>query len=200
MFNKFIANQFKNPTGLFGRFTSNLMIKNNHHNYQTMIKELDVRPGEKILEIGYGPGVGLNMLATECADCKIYGLDFSPLMYKRARKYNKAFLDKGTMVLEQGDFLKQDFIEKDFDKIFCLNVIYFWDELHTPFVKAFSLLKQGGLFCFYMASKESLVKMKAPDAVFNKYAIEEVESRLKSAGFTQVSNRYEKGFYVRAIK
>jgi len=42
--------------------------------------------------------------------------------------------------------------------------------------------------------------MKAPDTVFNKYAIEEAEAKLKSAGFTHVSNRYEKGFYVRAIK
>ena len=200
MFRKFIANQFKKPAGLFGRFTSNLMIKNNYHNYEMMIRELDVHSGEKIFEIGYGPGIGLNMLASKCSDCKVYGLDFSYLMYQKATKRNRAFIDKGQMKLEFGDFLKHTFVEKDFDKIFCLNVIYFWNELQTPFEKVFSLLKQEGIFCIYMNSKENLIKMKAPDPVFNKYAVEHVQTALTSAGFTAVSNRYEKGYYVRAVK
>jgi ubiquinone/menaquinone biosynthesis C-methylase UbiE len=200
MFRKLIATQFKRPTGLFGRFTANLMIKNNHHNYETMIRELNLQPGEKLLEIGYGPGIGLHTIAEQCADCMIYGLDFSSLMYKKACEHNKAFIDKGNMILEYGDFLQKAVAGKNFDKIFCLNVIYFWDELNTPFAKVFSLLKQGGMFCIYMASKDSLIEMKTPDVVFNKYSIEEVEGTLKSVGFADVSNRYEKGFHIKAIK
>ena len=63
MIQKFIASQFKKPTGLFGIFTSNMMVKNNQKNYDNMIKDLDLQPHDKLLEIGYGPGIGIRMIA-----------------------------------------------------------------------------------------------------------------------------------------
>ena len=60
MFRKFIASQFKKPTGLFGIFTSNLMIKSNMSIYNKLIKKLDLQPHDK-LEIGYRPGIGINI-------------------------------------------------------------------------------------------------------------------------------------------
>ena len=47
-----------------------------------------------------------------------------------------------------------------FDKIFCINVVYFWNDLHKPFEKIKSLLKDDGVFCFYMEKKEDLKKLK----------------------------------------
>ncbi|MEP6949235.1 MAG: hypothetical protein ABI863_08180 [Ginsengibacter sp.] len=57
MIKKIIVSQFKKPTGLFGIFTSNLMIKGNRGNYDSLIKDLNIKPNDKILEIGYGPGI-----------------------------------------------------------------------------------------------------------------------------------------------
>src|SRR5215208_1687189 len=138
MFREFIASQFKRPAGLFGIFTSNLMIKNNKSNYDRLIKDLELQPNDKLLEIGYGPGLGLNMIAQICSTCAIHGIDFSPLMYKRACKYNKQYIDDGRVRLQHGDFLKTTIIDGNYDKVFCLNVIYFWDELRGPFGKVFS--------------------------------------------------------------
>ncbi len=89
MFKKFIAIQFKKPSGLFGMFSSNVMIKGNKAKYEKLIKDLNLQPRDKLLEIGYGPGVGINMIAIACPSCTIHGIDFSNLMYKRASKYNK---------------------------------------------------------------------------------------------------------------
>ena len=55
MLKQFIASQFKKPRGPFGIFTSNLMVKANEMNYETMIEVLAPEPQEKLLEIGYGP-------------------------------------------------------------------------------------------------------------------------------------------------
>jgi chemotaxis methyl-accepting protein methylase len=119
-------------------------------------------------------------------------------MYKRASKYNKPFIDKGKVQLQYGDFLKTPVIDNNYDKIFCLNVIYFWNELKSPFEKVLSLLKKGGVFHIYMADKNAL--KRAPDSVFNKYSIEQVTEALKSVGFDSAEHYLDKGFYIKARK
>ncbi len=198
MFKKFIALQFKKPTGLFGVFSSNVMIKGNKNKYDRLIKDLALQPHDRLLEIGYGPGIGIGTIADTCGTCTIHGIDFSPLMYKRASKYNKPHIDKGMMELQYGDFLKMSHINNDYDKIFCLNVVYFWNELKEPFEKVLSLLKKGGAFHIFMADRSMLEK--APDSVFNKYSIQQIVETLKLAGFTEVENYFEKGFYIKAKK
>ena len=200
MIQKFIASQFKKPTGLFGIFTSNIMVKNNQKNYNKIIKDLDLHANDKLLEIGYGPGIGIQMIAELCSDCTIHGIDFSKLMYKRASKYNKPFIDNGRVKLQYGDFLKSSVLGNNYDKVFCLNVVYFWDELNRPFEKVLSLLKKGGAFHIYMADKNTLIEKKAPDGVFNKYSIEQVQEALKATGFENVEHYVEKGLYIKAKK
>jgi len=198
MFKNFIATQFKKPSGLFGIFSSNIMIKGNKAKYEKLIKDLDLQPQDSLLEIGYGPGMGINMIAKACPSCTIHGIDFSNLMYKRATKYNKQYLDNNTVFLQYGDFLKTPIVNKEYDKIFCLNVVYFWNELDNPFKKVLSLLKTGGAFYIYMATRDTL--KKAPNNVFNKYSIEQLVEALESAGFTDVEHHSERGYYIKAKK
>lgn len=196
MLREFIASQFKKPGPVFGLFTSNIMVKNNQKNYDKLIKDLDIRSDNKLLEIGYGPGIGIRMIAEKYSTCTIHGIDFSRLMYKQASQYNKPFIDKGQVQLQYGDFLKIAVIDKQYDKVFCLNVIYFWDELKTPFARVLSLLKNGGAFYIYMADKNAL--QKTPDSVFNKYSVEQVIEALKLVGFENVEYYSEKGLYIKA--
>lgn len=198
MIKKYIAAQFKKPSGLFGMFSSNIMIKGNKVHYERLIKDLDLQPEDKLLEIGYGPGVGINMIARACGSCTIHGIDFSKLMYTRARKYNKQYIDNGVMVLQYGDFLKTAVVINEYDKIFCLNVVYFWNELREPFTKVLSLLKAGGAFHIFMANKNTL--KKAPDIIFNKYSIEQIIEALNLAGFGDVEHHIEKGYCIKAKK
>jgi cyclopropane fatty-acyl-phospholipid synthase-like methyltransferase len=198
MLKKFIASQFKKPTGLFGIFSSNIMIKGNKNKYDKLIKDLDIQAYDKLLEIGYGPGAGINIIAEKCDTCTIHGIDFSRLMYKRAGKYNRSYIDKGKMVLQCGDFLKTSTLDNDYDKIFCLNVVYFWNELKEPFMKTFSILKKGGAFHIFMADKSMLKKI--PDSIFNKYSIEDITGALTSSGFIEVESYFDKGYYIKAKK
>jgi len=198
MFEELIAGQFKKPTGLFGMLTSNLMIKGNRSNYETLLRDLDIQQQDKILEIGYGPGIGINLIAERCNSCVVHGIDFSKLMYKRASKLNRKYLDDNKVTLLLGDFLDIQIDFKDYDKVFCLNLIYFWNELVPPFEKIRSLLKKGGIFCFYMAHKDFLTKKKSPDKIFNKYSIEEVTAALTKTGFGKIDHYYDRGYYIKA--
>jgi ubiquinone/menaquinone biosynthesis C-methylase UbiE len=200
MLRQLIAMQFKKPAGLFGIFTSNLMIKGNKNNYDVLITEMNIQPHDKILEIGYGPGIGINMIAEKYNSCIIHGIDFSKLMYKRASKLNKKYIDSDKVKLLMGDFITTKIDSNNYDKVFCLNVVYFWNELQTPFERIRSILKKDGMFYFYMAHKDFLIKKKSPDEVFNKYSIEQITEALNLAGFSQVTNFFNKGYYIKANK
>ncbi len=198
MLKKLIASQFKKPTGLFGIVTSNLMARGNKVNYDLLIQNLNIKPGDKILEIGYGPGVGITLIADACDSCVIHGIDFSKLMYRRATERNRKHIDDKRVRLFFGDFLKDKIEDRNYDKVFCINVVYFWNDLQKPFEKVRSLLKKGGAFYFYMAHKDFLIQKKSPDEIFNKYSIDEVTDALKQAGFNEMAHYFNKGYYIQA--
>ena len=200
MFRNFIGRQFKKPTGLFGNISSNVMVKGNRNKYNTLIKDMDLQPNDTLLEIGYGPGIGIQMISQIHESFVIHGVDFSKLMHKKASKLNKSDIDKNKVQLQYGDFLQMPLAQNQYDKIFCLNVVYFWDELNKPFEKARSLLKTGGSFYIFMHDVNTLIEKKAPDSVFNKYSVEQVVADLRSSGFTAIEHYSKKGHYIKAIK
>jgi len=200
LFNRLIARHFRRPSGLLGRFTASIMEKGNRSNYERLLKELDPEPSQKILEIGYGPGVGIELLLSARPNSMIHGIDFSKLMYRHANKRNKDAIRLGKVRLFYGDFLTAPMSAGSFDVIFCINVLYFWNPLSVPFEKVRSLLAPNGCFLIYMAPKEFFIKRGAPDDIFNKYSIEQVEEALHKAGFQTVRSAYEKGYYIKAMK
>jgi SAM-dependent methyltransferase len=193
-----ISAHFKKPAGLIGRITSNIMTKGNRSNYDVLLKDMAIRDNDKILEIGYGPGIGIGMIAAVCASCSIYGIDFSKLMYNKATATNKGFIEAGKVKLLYGDFISTDIQTGGFDKIFCINVVYFWNDLQPPFKKIKALLNSSGKFYFYMAHPDFLKKLNPADDIFNRYSIEEVAEALSVAGFSRVDHYFNKGYYITA--
>ena len=197
---RFIGNQFKRPSGFFGRVVSKIMIKGNSPEYDKIIPELEINQNESILEIGYGHGVGIDRIASKY-NCRISGIDFSELMFREASKRNKKHIENKKVELRYGDFLNSEMVTNKYDKVFCLNVIYFWDRLDEPFVKIRRGLKEGGLFCMYMAHRDDLAKVRfTKDGIFNKYSIVQVVDHLKLSGFQAISYQFDHGYYIRCRK
>ena len=193
---RLIGNQFKKPAGLLGRIISRIMIKGNSPEYDRLIPELDIRPNQRLLEIGYGHGIGIDRISTKY-DCFIAGIDFSELMFREATKRNRHHIRNKKAELSFGNFLEANIGAEKYDKVFCLNVIYFWDKLGLPFSKIKTVLKPGGLFCMYMAHRDLISKMKFTlDGIFNKYTIDEVVNNLELAGFERISYNLENNGYL----
>lgn len=194
-----IAHQLERPSGFFGKIVSKGMDRRNRKFYQKMISELDIQKGDKVYEIGYGPGLGINLMAQSHPGCLIYGIDFSELMVSMATKRNQEFIDKGMVTLKYGDLLTAETGNERYDKIFCVNVIYFWKELNPVFTKIFSMLNNGGTFCIFMTSAQELKAGRFPEN-FHKYSAEEVERELKKAGFQNVEYTLDNGYYIKSTK
>jgi SAM-dependent methyltransferase len=193
----FIGKQFRRPDGFLGRVISYIMKKGNSFAYDKLIPELEIKQNDRILEIGYGHGLGVDRIASGF-DCFVTGIDFSELMFKEAQKRNKQHINNKKVELYYGDFLNYELGADKYDKIFCINVIYFWDKLEKPFSKIKSNLRNGGIFCMYMAHRDYLNKVKfTPDDIFNKYTIEQVIEELKLTGFKEVNYTYDNGYLIK---
>ena len=198
---RIIGMQFKKPRGVPGKIISDLMIIGNRSAYDNMIRDLKIQTNDKILEIGYGPGVGIGLISRIFESCNIYGIDFSELMYRRAAKRYEKLIENNRVHLLFGDFVETEISASGFDKIFCINVVYFWDNLQKPFEKIKSLLRDDSIFYFYMESKDDLSKVEfTKDEIFNKHSIEQVTEALKSAGFKETEYYFKKGYYIKAKK
>ncbi len=165
-----------------------------------MISELEVKANDKIFEIGYGHGLGVRKISSRF-DCFVSGIDYSELMFYEANKRNRDHIESKNVELYLGDFLNFEIISDQYDKIFCVNVIYFWDRLDKPFSKIFYGLKNGGAFCLYMAHSSDLKNTKyTQDEIFSKYTIEQVVNNLKSAGFRDIKYKFNKGYIIKCWK
>lgn len=200
MFRK-LSLQFRRPDGFLGKIISGLMKKGNRPVYENLIEYMEIKQGEKMLEIGYGPGLGIDLILTGFPSVSINGVDFSELMYKEASERNKKLIEGGRVKLQYGDFLEAAVDGKDFDRVYFTNVIYFWNDIQKPFEKIYSLLKKGGSVNFYMAGKDYLEKqMITNQETFNKYSIEQVKDTLTAAGFINIKWDFKKGYYIKAEK
>jgi cyclopropane fatty-acyl-phospholipid synthase-like methyltransferase len=105
---------------------------------------LDPKSGERVLEVGCGPGVALELCLSRMS-VKVVGVDHSALMIAQAGRRNAKAMRAGRLTLIEGTI---DDVHGDlapFDKTFSINVIQFVDQ--PAFVaRAKALLRPGGLF------------------------------------------------------
>jgi ubiquinone/menaquinone biosynthesis C-methylase UbiE len=84
---KFIAAQFRKPSGRFGSLVmTRLMNRVNRQIAERTIALLDLDPTHQILEIGFGGGVALSLVAGHLTTGVISGVDFSEDMVRRAER------------------------------------------------------------------------------------------------------------------
>lgn len=89
------------------------------------VELLDVQPGDRVLEIGCGPGVAVALVCERLQSGSVTALDRSTLAIARASERNAAHVSAGRASFAQ--LRLSDFASDDrFDKAFAVNVNAFW--------------------------------------------------------------------------
>jgi cyclopropane fatty-acyl-phospholipid synthase-like methyltransferase len=102
MFKRLIATNFRKPRGLIGRYIIKFL-KKNQIEYDEMDSLLKLNKDDTVLEIGYGIGKGIFDYSKKY-DCTFHGIDFSRLMYSKARRLNHENNKLGKVILQCADF------------------------------------------------------------------------------------------------
>ena len=139
------AAQFARPHGLLGALAGWLMAHMPKRPHEAWLLELlEVRPGDAILEVGFGPGVTIAQLAERLADGRFSGVDPSPVMFRRARRRNARAIASGRVDLRAASASALPFADASFDKAASLNSIVFWDDVERALVELRRVLRPGG--------------------------------------------------------
>lgn len=134
------------PQGLLGRLGGRMLtVEGKTAMVQHVLAELHVTPGESILEVGFGPGVGIR-LATERVGKAgfVAGVDPSEVMLDAATSLNSAGLDRGTVELELACAAHLPFPDERFDKAFAMYTLQLWHDTIAGLREMHRTLKPGG--------------------------------------------------------
>lgn len=144
------------PRGLGGRLAGRLMLRlNKQHD---LLDLLDVRPGDQVLEVGYGPG-GLIRLLQATPAKRICGVDPSPQMRDLAARPVQADITLGRIELLLGTADSTGFGEAEFDRVISVNNVAIWPDLHAGLSELHRVTRVGGrlLIAWHGGTKPSRI-------------------------------------------
>lgn len=177
-----VKSNFGNPQGMLGSITGQLMARMNQGRINWAVSLLKVKPGERILEIGFGPGVAIQQIAEHTNAGLIAGVDVSDIMMKQASKRNTAAIREGRVELQYGSALDLPYPDDQFDRAFAINSMHHWPDQAQGAAEMRRVLKPGGQV---LIAVQPRWLADAPAKQVHLYG-ESLAARLHKAGLKQI--------------
>lgn len=95
---------------------------------QKIVEQLDIRPGDRVLEIGCGHGVAATYVCERLEGGHLTAVDRSRKMIEAATRRNKHFIEVGKAAFQVAHLENLDLGHRRFDKIFAVRVGLFHRE------------------------------------------------------------------------
>lgn len=137
--------QFGHPQGALGWLAGHLMAVKNGERSRWALELVAPRAGERVLEIGFGPGVDLGRLARTVGPLGLVaGVDPSREMLRQATARNRAFVRERRVDARLGSAANLPFSDESFDAVMALNSAQFWADLRASMAETLRVLRPGG--------------------------------------------------------
>ncbi len=116
-----------------------------------VVERLDIRPDDRILEIGCGHGVAATLVCEKLGEGNLTAIDRSEKMIEAAKHRNESFIESGKAEFIIADLENLDVLgDRRFDKIFAVRVGLFHREPDRARRFAEGWLAPGGeIFAFF---------------------------------------------------
>jgi len=149
-----LESQFACPTGALGRLVGRLMAIKNARMNELAVEMLDIQPDDQALEIGFGHGRTIRMIAERAKAGFVAGVDLSDVMAHQAAKYNLDLIVAGRVEVCQGSVADLPYECGRFTKALAVNNYQFWPNAELNLVEVHRVMREGGLLvlCLRMHS------------------------------------------------
>ncbi|MEO1473555.1 MAG: class I SAM-dependent methyltransferase [Pseudomonadota bacterium] len=153
--------------------------------YSTLLAEIDLRPADALLEIGFGTGAFLRLAADRLQQGFLAGVDPSPLMLKMTKK--KLQQTKIAFEVRLGDDQNLDWTEHKFDHVVALHSFQFWHDPASTLDRISYLLKPNGDLWLCLRNHEDNPPDWLPNPISrSRHEVSETLDLLKRLGFQAV--------------
>ena len=150
---------------------------------------LGLEAGMNILEIGFGNGHLLPDLLRQSDDLKYMGIDISQTMIDEARQFNATQVASGQAAfhLASAEDIPSD--AATFDRVFAVNVIYFWADPLRPLQEIRRVLHPEGVSVIAATTPatSAATDFQRPEFGFHPRDDATLIALHKQAGFTRVA-------------
>jgi arsenite methyltransferase len=148
---RWIAHQFARPSGRLGRwFIAPWLNRIGRRLNRLACDLLAPKPGEALLEIGFGGGALLERLAA-MRPVRLVGVDRSTAIVARGRRRLR-----GPAEIVQAEATSLPFADDSFDGLVSVSVLHFWPELGPPLREMARVLRRSGRIVLVFEREDSL--------------------------------------------
>ena len=192
-----IARQFGRPRGLLGRLVGRGMARGNGEFNRWVVHEVgehcpDGGDERRIVELGPGPGIGLEEVLRQFPRARVWGVDPSPEMLSQSRKRNATAVEAGRLELVQGDVASLAAVAP-IDVVVANHVLYFWHQPGAELARLHGFLRPGGLLALGYQLRRNMPPMAQKHFPREGHLLydsdDEVAELVRAAGFSAVRHR-----------
>lgn len=188
-----IASHFGRPRGLIGRLVGRIMARSNGDFNRWVVEQLGKYSQDqpaRVVELGPGPGVGLEAALRVFPNARFWGVDPSPEMLQQSRKRNLGDIESGRLTLREGTV--ESLAElAPIDMVMANHVLYFWHQPSAELAQLHGFLRPGGLLALGYQLRQNMPKpaqTNFPKLGHLLYDSQDaVAQLLREAGFTTVT-------------
>jgi SAM-dependent methyltransferase len=150
------------------------------------VERLGVRPHHRVLEVGFGGGIGLRTLLDRKPTIAA-AIDISEEMVAHARLRFRNELAEGRLVAKRGSVSDIPFEDRAFDRALSVHTIYFWPDSGAGLGELNGGMRPGGVLMLATAAREFMETLPYTRQGFQLFSEEDLASGLRDAGFADVS-------------
>jgi ubiquinone/menaquinone biosynthesis C-methylase UbiE len=158
-----LMRMFGRPEGMLGKLGGTVMARMNRQAAAWGIELLGLRASEKVLEIGFGPGVAIELLARAAPDLRITGIDPSPEMVGQAARRNAAAIARNAVDLRQGSADDLPFDNDTFDAALAINSLQVWPDARAGLREIRRVTKVGGRVALVFTPRSGQAQAGIPE-------------------------------------
>jgi ubiquinone/menaquinone biosynthesis C-methylase UbiE len=139
-----LMRMFGRPKGILGRLGGIIMARTNQPCATWVIDLLGIQPHDRVLEVGFGPGVGIELLARSVSEGYIAGVDPSAEMVEQAKARNVKSIESGRVDLRYGSVERLPFEDHTFAKALAINSMQIWPDAMAGLRELRRVIAPGG--------------------------------------------------------
>lgn len=192
-----IGRQFQHPTGWVGEVLFRGMAKTTIAHARWTAQLMEVEPDDDVLEVGFGNGANIELLASRASNGHVTGVEVSETALEMASKRNAVAISEGRVRLHlvaPGRALPLD--DGTFDKACTIATMYVIADPGGVFREMHRVLAPGGLAAVTFPVREAFMRFPPAKAEgFHFHELTDLEAAFRDAGF--VDTRTERNDEVR---
>lgn len=184
-----LIEQLGRPEGVVGGWVSKIMDRGNHPMALHAVGSLDLEPGSRVLDLGFGGGVSIALMLAHEPSCRVVGVDMSGSMVRHARARFESAITSGALRLEEGSVEALPLDDASVDAALSNNTVYFWPDLERGLAELHRVLRPGGSLVLGIRPPEALTRLGFARKGLRVLAPEALVSALGRAGFAAARAR-----------